>query len=277
MAILTRRRFLCASLAALAGGYGYARLLEPGWLEIAHVELPLRKLPDAFAGLTIAQLSDLHFGPLVPLSYIESAVDAANEMNADLIVITGDNVSRIDHGEPDMLVQSLSRLRAPLGVHAILGNHDWWAGARVVNEAIRRAGVNVLSNQHVTLSRGGRTLYLAGLDDVWMGKHDLAAALSGIPANGFVIALVHEPDYADFVANDSRVVLQLSGHAHGGQVRVPFYGHVWCPPWGRKYPGGLFRINDLTLYTNRGVGMVSWQVRFACRPEVTLFTLTPGD
>jgi predicted MPP superfamily phosphohydrolase len=277
MAIVTRRRFLLSSIAALAGGYGYARLLEPSWLEINHVELTLPKLPDAFANFTIAQLSDLHFGPLVPLDFIESAVDEVLAMNADLIVITGDIVTRLSEGEPDMIVQSLSRLQAPLGVHAVLGNHDWWMGFDVVQRALRRAGVNVLMNQNFALTRGGQSLYIMGVDDVWCAQHDLVKALNGIPANGAVIALVHEPDYADVVAHYANVILQLSGHAHGGQVRVPFYGADWCPPHGRKYQNGLYQINDLALYTNRGVGMVAWQVRFACRPEITKFTLTPGD
>src|SRR5262249_49276004 len=151
----------------------------------------------------------LHFGPLVPLEYIETAVEAVMAMNADLIVITGDIVSRVDHGEPDMVVQTLSRLRAPMGVHAVLGNHDWWVGAPTVQRSLQQAGVNVLSNQNLTLTRDGQTLYLAGVDDVWCGMHDLRAALSGLPASAAVVALVHEPDYADIVANDPRVLVQL--------------------------------------------------------------------
>jgi predicted MPP superfamily phosphohydrolase len=275
--MITRRRLLASTIAAMAGGYGYARLLEPRWLEVNRVELALRRLPDAFANLTIAQMSDLHFGPVVPVEYLDAAVDAVLALNADVIVLTGDIVTRISQGEPDMIVQTLSRLRAPLGVHAILGNHDWWVDADVVSRALRQAGINVMNNQHETFRRGGQSLYLGGVDDVWCQKQDLRAALAGIPASGAVVALVHEPDYADSVARDSRVLLQLSGHAHGGQLCVPWYGHVYCPPWGRKYSCGLYQIGDLTLYTNRGVGMVSWQVRFACRPEITHFTLTPAD
>lgn len=277
MPLFTRRRFLTASLASIAGVYGYARFAEPSWLDLVHVDLPLQKLPDAFSDFTIAQLSDLHFGPLTPLSCIEGAIDTVASLNADLIVITGDIVSRVSEGEPDMIVQTLSRLRAPEGVHAILGNHDWWVGAGAVREALRRAGVNVLSNQHVVLHRDGQSLVLAGLDDVWCGKHDLTAALRGTPADAAILALVHEPDYADMVAEDPRVIAQLSGHSHGGQVRVPFYGGVWYPSWAHKYPRGLYQIGDMTLYTNRGIGMVSHKIRFACRPEVTQFTLKPAD
>ena len=105
--------------------------------------------------------------------------------------------------------------------------------------------------------------------------NDLQHALAGIPADAAVIALVHEPDYADIVARDSRVILQLSGHSHGGQVCLPFYGGLHFPSWGKKYTSGLYQVGDLTLYTNRGVGMVIVPIRLACRPEVTLFTLKP--
>lgn len=279
MSILTRRNFLrgsAASIVGAAGTYVYARNVEPRWLDVVEIELPLPKLPDAFAGFTIAQISDLHFGPFMQPTHMEPIIDQLLAWNADAIVITGDLVSRIDHGEADMIVQSLSRLRARHGVFAILGNHDWWVGDVAVVHALQRAGITVLSNQHYPIRRDGQTLYLAGVDDVWCGKHDLAATLNGIPADAAIVALVHEPDYADSVARDPRVILQLSGHSHGGQVCVPCGGGIWYPSWARKYPRGLYTIGDMTLYTNCGVGMVGWQARFACRPEVTLHTLKPA-
>jgi predicted MPP superfamily phosphohydrolase len=278
MARVSRRAFLRGSLAI--GGIGiylYGRRIEPTWLDVVRVEMPLRKLPDAFAEFTIAQISDLHFGRYTDLAYMESVIDSVLALNADAVVITGDLVSRVTEGEPDMLVQTLSRLRAPHGVHAVLGNHDWWVNGPLVIESLRRAGVNVLVNEHLTWRRGGQTLYLAGVDDVWCGMNDLQHALAGIPADAAVIALVHEPDYADIVARDSRVLLQLSGHSHGGQVCLPFYGGLHFPSWAKKYTSGLYRIGELTLYTNRGIGMVIWPIRIACRPEVTLFTLKPAN
>jgi uncharacterized protein len=278
MAKISRRAFLRGALAITGAGLGtylYARTIEPTWLDIVHVELPLRNLPDAFADFTIAQISDLHLGPYIQPATIEAVVESVLALNADAIVVTGDLVSRVTQGEPDMLVQTLSPLTAPQGVHAILGNHDWWEDGPLVTESLRRAGVNVLSNEHLSWQRGGQTLYLAGVDDVWCGKNDLRGALHGIPADAAVVALVHEPDYADIVAQDSRVILQLSGHSHGGQVCLPFYGGLHFPKWAKKYTSGLYQIGDLTLYTNRGIGMVVWPIRFACRPEVTLLTLKP--
>lgn len=279
MPLLSRRNFLGATLASctgLGGMYVYGRTVEPGWLEVVRKELPLRNLPDAFAGFTIAQISDLHFGPLVSLGHIESALDEVLKFNADAIVITGDIITRVNQGEPEMIVQTLSRLRAPHGVFAILGNHDWWEGASTVTASLERAGVEVLSNRNLPIRRGGQTLHLAGIDDVWCDKHDVAAALHGIPDNAAIVALVHEPDFADTLAEDPRVILQLSGHSHGGQVRVPFLGGIYFPPFGRKYSLGQYQIRGLTLYTNRGIGVVNRPIRFACRPEVTLHTLKPA-
>jgi predicted MPP superfamily phosphohydrolase len=274
---LTRRALLQGSLAAFASGSLYASFLEPGWLDIVRLEVPLRKLPEAFADFTIAQISDLHFGRFIKPSHMEPVIDAVLALCADAIVITGDLVSRVDHGEPDMVVQTLSRLQAPEGVYAVLGNHDWNENGPVVIQSLRRAGITVLGNEHLTWHRGGASLYLAGIDDVCRGKHDLGKSLRGIPTDAAVVTLVHEPDYADIVGADPRVILQLSGHSHGGQVCLPFYGALVCPRWGRKYMAGLYQIRDLTLYTNRGIGMIGLPFRFACRPEITLFTLTPAN
>jgi len=280
---LSRRGFLRLAVgggAAMSlggvGAYSYARFVEPWWFEIVRQELELPGLPDAFAGITVAQISDLHLGRYAVAEDLAPAIRATQALGADAIALTGDFVSRLDHGEADMLVQLLSGLSAPQGVFAVLGNHDWWEGGPLVVESLRRAGVTVLQNEHVPLHRGGQTLYLAGVDDVWVGRHDLLATLAGLNSSAKVILLAHEPDFADLVIRDRRVLLQLSGHSHGGQVCLPGYGGLHFPSWGRKYPRGLYRIGDLTLHTNRGLGMVMMPLRLWCRPEVTLLTLRPA-
>lgn len=278
MPLLTRRNFLLGSVGSLAtvgGAYAYGRWIERTWLDIVYLDMPLRRLPDGFAGFRIVQISDLHFGAKLPADYLESVLDAVSGLAADAIVITGDIASSLDNGEAEWITQSLSRLRAPQGVFAVLGNHDWWENGLLVTRSLTRANITVLSNMNIPLHRDGGTLYLAGVDDVWCDKHDLTAALRAIPSNAAVVALVHEPDYADTVSHDERVILQLSGHSHGGQVRVPFTGALYFPPMAEKYPLGQYTINGLTLYTNRGIGVVSRPIRFACRPEVTVFTLRP--
>jgi predicted MPP superfamily phosphohydrolase len=278
---LTRRRLLVGlgggvATGALGGpaGWAYARELEPRWLEVRSLTVALPRLPAQLAGLRIAQISDLHFGHLVPAARVRAAVDAVLRLRPNLAVVTGDFVSQLRSGEAGQVVVELSRLAAPLGVYGVLGNHDHWTEAETVAAAVRRAGVGLLRNSHTAVRVGGATLYLAGVDDVWERKHDLAAALRGIPAGAATVLLAHEPDFADAAARDRRVGLQLSGHSHGGQVRVPGLGALILPPHGQKYPDGLRRVGDLQVYTNRGIGVIGPGVRLNCRPEVTMIELT---
>ena len=251
----------------------YGTVLVRGMLEVVPVRVGLPRLPRPFAGLRVAQISDLHFGPLVGAGAVRAAVDTVLGLQPDLVVVTGDYVSTLEHGEADLIVQELSRLEAPLGVFAVLGNHDHWTDPEVVADAIRRAGVTLLRNSSVRLDRSGEAIFLAGVDDVWEKKHDLGLALSDVPDDGCAILLAHEPDFADESSKDSRIALQLSGHSHGGQVRIPGRGPIRLPYLGQKYPEGLRQIGAMQQYTNRGIGVIFPPVRFNCRPEVTLFEL----
>jgi len=285
---LTRRYFLrlmlggaaTAGLSAL-GGAGYVTLVEPHWLALERVDVPLPGLPAHLDGFTIAQLSDLHRGPTVTQEDVARAVELALRLEADLTVLTGDYVTGSARYAPSC-AEALSPLAAsgrgapPLvggaggGALACLGNHDHWTDAGVVAGALADAGLTVLRNAAREVADG---LWVAAVDDVWERHADLEKALEGVPADAAVVLLAHEPDYADAVAAGGRVSLQLSGHSHGGQVRLPFIGAPFLPYLGRKYPAGLYRVGGTWLYVNRGVGLISPAVRFNCRPEVTLVRL----
>ena len=140
--------------------------------------------------------------------------------------------------------------------------------------AVFQAGLTLLPNRHIALSRGDASLYIAGVDDIWVKKQNLDGALAGIPPDSAVVLLAHEPDYADKVAASQRVGLQLSGHTHGGQIRIPGWGAPVLPWLGKKYDAGLFHIDGMALYVNRGLGMIPPYVRINCRPEITHITLT---
>lgn len=276
----TRRTFLRALAyaafgAALAGSTAllYSTQIEPNWLAIERLALKLPRLPRSFEGYTVVQLSDLHLGPFIGAKELRHVVEATNALQPDVIVATGDFVSRLSRGEADTLKTELAYLAARDGVYAVLGNHDWWTNHRVVEQALQQAGLTVLRNQNTALTRNGETFYLAGVDDVWEQQADLVTALEGIPQSASVILLAHEPDYADTAATDPRVSLQLSGHSHGGQVYIPGLP-LWVPRYAHKYPVGLRQIENLQLYTNRGIGLTGLPIRFNCRPEITLFTLT---
>ncbi len=170
-------------------------------------------------------------------------------------------------------LEAVRPLSAPLGVFGVRGNHDWYRGVEPVTEIASAAGIRMLVNASVAVQRGGESLYLASVDDLYGQHHDLGRALAGVPRGAAVILLAHEPDFADTAALDDRIVLQLSGHSHGGQVRIPLLDATWLPRYGQKYPAGLYQVGGLQLYTNRGIGVVGPAIRFNCRPEVTLFTL----
>ena len=277
---MTRRDFLRISMrftgtfaVVTTGGLGYSMLVEPYMVDTERIEIPLQHLPLGFDGMTIVQISDLHFGTWLTAEHMLGVVEKINALDVDIIVITGDFVSGFDSEIEYDLVSSLSMLQAREGVYAILGNHDHWAGVEAVSDAIQNAGIRLLINESVLFERNYERLYLAGLGDIWEDKQDLEGTLRDIPEDECVVMLVHEPDYADYVAMTGRVDLQLSGHTHGGQVRMPFTGANVLPALGRKYDMGLYSIDDLILYVNRGLGMMKPAIRFRCTPEITHITL----
>ena len=156
---------------------------------------------------------------------------------------------------------------------AVLGNHDHWSGPDEVRRVVRDGGTTDLSNAARTLRHGGSELHVAGVDSVMEGEDRLDEVLDGLPGSGAAVLLAHEPDCADKSAAAGRFDLQLSGHSHGGQVRVPLFGPPVLPPLAEKYPEGLYGVGGMLLYTNRGLGMLPPRVRFYCPPEITVFTL----
>ncbi len=260
-------------------------LAEPNQIRVRRISVPLPSLPAPLDGLTIGQLSDFHRGPYVSEEHVRQAAAIAASLQPDVIVLTGDFVSRSAQYAASC-IDALAGLRAPYGLFAVLGNHDYWTGeVRAVRQAVERRGVEVLVNRSVRLSRGGTDWWISGVDDVWSGRPDLDAALVRVPEEDFRILLCHEPDFAD-TASRAGIPLQLSGHTHGGQVIVPGIGPIVLPPYGEKYPMGLRRVqgSGTLVYTNVGVGLIPWQlgpmalaVRWNCPPEVTLLTLRRAE
>jgi hypothetical protein len=275
---MDRRSFLRVSAAgavtvvsAAALGAGWATLIEPNRPVVEQLSVTLPRLPARLDGLRVAQLSDLHISQYTTAGDIERAARLAMRQSPDLLVLTGDFIWREVWQYGEHLVEPLRTLHAPLGVYAVLGNHDHWEGAALAAGVLAEAGVTLLVNQALRLDVDA-PLWLVGLDDVWERKHDMAAALAGAPDDQCKLLLVHEPDYADAAARYP-VDLQLSGHSHGGQINLPRYGRPVLPYLGQKYPAGLYLVGQMSLYTNRGIGVISPPVRFNCPPEVTLLTL----
>lgn len=275
----SRRGFLKAlgqvvlgSAAAGAVGYGYSTEIEPDWLSVEQVEIPLKKLRPALEGFKIVHMSDIHLHPYTQLEFVQKAVAKANTLQPDLVVLTGDYVLESADSIFE-LAPALAGLNPKYGIFTSLGNHDLWTNAEVVLAGLRQAGLPVLVNDGVALGVGSDLLYLAGLDDGWSGQLDLTAALAKLPQDAPVILLAHEPDLADNFALDGRISLQLSGHSHGGQVRLPGIGAPILPYLGRKYDQGLYRVREMWVYTTRGIGLGPVPTRFNCPPEITEITL----
>lgn len=260
--------------AALMVGV-YAWQVETRWLRITRLTVRVPGLPPAFEGYRIVHLSDLHLGVRLNHTRLPVIAAAVQRERPDLIALTGDFVTGGRNGlaEGEAL---LGALRAPDGAWAVLGNHDHSVGPDRVAALLRGAGIGLLRNASHTLRRGGDALVLAGIDDVVRGAPDLRAALDGAPPDQPAILLAHAPDFAPRAAADPRVALQLSGHSHGGQVRLPGRRPLILPRGGKAYPAGLYTIGGLQLFVTTGTGTGWLVVRLNCRPEFAVITLAAG-
>jgi len=270
----------------MCGGKGYANTLR-SQIRVERVPIRLKRLPEAFRGFKIAQLSDLHSSPLVDKEHLEHAVDLALAEKPDLVVLTGDFIGHTLRTYPDEihefdlqyldnLVAALGRAKAPFGTYAVLGNHDFWSGPevtqRICHDFETRAGIPVLRNQNIVLKRGEATLHLVGIDDYWH-TWDLKKALRRVPSTSLKILLSHNPDINRHLMPAHRIDLVLSGHTHGGQITFPVLGAPFATHMNKRYLKGLVRDGDRQTYITRGVGHLVVPIRFNCPPEVTLITL----
>ena len=267
---------MAAGAASLAGD---SILIEPNRPKLVRHDFALRRWPERLNGFTIALLSDFHYDPIFSRHPLLAAIPMVNKLHPDLIVLTGDFVSVPLTGDDakgalaaEPCAQFLRKMSAPFGSWAVLGNHDVNTDPEFVTRAVEGVGIRVLANQSVPIEHDGGRFWLSGVKDVLGGNADMGATMRNVPANEAAILLAHEPDFADDAARYP-VDLQLSGHSHGGQVRIPFLGPLYLPDLAKKYVLGTYQVGPLPLYTNAGIGTVDAAVRFNCPPEVTLITL----
>ncbi|QFP77545.1 metallophosphoesterase [Deinococcus sp. AJ005] len=286
---LTRRRVLRGlagtglGVAAL-GGMGAAQAYQFG------VTQHTRTLPGLTRPLRVAFLTDLHFGLFIYGGSVRAWVDAANAARADLIVLGGDQMDYRADEAPAALLSELKRLKAPLGVYGVWGNHDYgsfgkyysphygprrndWPQRReALRAAYAEAGVTILRNEGRSVRDD---LYLAGVDDLWEGEVDLGATLAGKPSAGGTLLLSHNPDLLPDLPPGLGLV--LSGHTHGGQIRLPLIGAPIVPSrYGQRYAmGWVTGSHGTPAYVSRGLGLSGVPLRNLCEPEIAVFTLTP--
>lgn len=293
---VTRRRFVQAGTLAVAGLALYPSEIERHWLEITHRDVFLRGLPQVFDGMRIAQISDIHMDLYTEPIFLRHVIDEVNRLQPDAVLLTGDYVTEkfvpIRYSSPAFVAgeekfavgaawqcANLLRSLKCRNIYAVLGNHDVSIGADKVTEAFTDNGITMLSNTYLPIERSGGRFWLAGLDDPVDGQADpdlaIPPSIRNLP-NEPVVLMCHAPDYVDTLlahpAGQS-VGLMLSGHTHGGQVRLPLVGFLHLPKMGRKYIQGWFQFGGLQLHVNRGIGTLGLPLRFDCPPELTVITL----
>lgn len=273
---LSRRSFLKLSAVAVGGLALYSSEVARHELSVESHTLHLPRLPEAFRGMRIVQISDFHYAEFSEAWFLREMVGRVNRLRPDMVVLTGDFVSfgplpmSYARQRAGPCAEILSKLECPLR-YAIMGNHDVTVGEKYVIGPLRENGIPVLLNQAVPLERQGQRLWLAGLDSADQRKSRPDEA---IPRAGGepIVVLAHEPDILPTVAQ-YKVDLMLAGHTHGGQVRLPFLPPLALPPLGKKYVEGLFHYGETQLYVNRGIGTVGLPFRLNCPPEITVLTL----
>lgn len=280
----TRRTLLrraAQAAAALTAGAGLAAaygVWEASRIQVRRCDVSLPHLPPPFAGKTVAVLADFHHGPWVSIGYVREAVRLANSLSPDAVALVGDFAHKGTHAVEQLppCLEALAGLRAPLGVFAVPGNHDMPNGGALYRAAVATTPIQDLTNRCERLTLGGRHLWFAGVDDLWWGRPDQAAALREVPDGSAVVLLSHNPDFAE-ENPDGRVGLVLSGHTHGGQVCLPWVPPLWLPSkYGAKYRGGLVRGPASPVFVSRGLGLAGVPLRVNCPPEINLLTLTPA-
>lgn len=254
----------------------WASVWEPSRLLVHEDDLVLPHWPVALDGLKIVQLSDLHVGaPWVDLGKLRKVVELSNAQSPDLVLLTGDYIAHVLGGKllpPEDIARELAALQAPLGVHAVLGNHDWFFDGLRMKAALGAAGIDVLEDRAMSLERGGTRFWLLGIGDYNETAHDWRTPLADIPPGEAVIAFTHSPDV--FPDLPERVTLTLAGHTHGGQVRLPFVGALRVPSkYGSRYDLGAFEEAGHLLFVSPGIGTSILPLRLGVPPRISLLRL----
>jgi len=277
----TLRRLLLLAAAILLVLFVWAAWWEPSSLGVVEQTLAVHPWHHEHSGLKIAVMSDLHVGaPHHDLARLKDVVSETNAQKPDLIIILGDFVIQGVLGgrfvPPESIAHELSELNAPLGVVAVLGNHDWWFDGERVRRALTAERITVLTDQTLKLNFNGKSFWLMGLDDLWTRGDHLQSTLAEIHDDEPVIALSHNPDI--FPEMTPRVTLTLAGHTHGGQVNLPLIGRPIVPSkFGQRFAYGLIEEKGKKLLVTGGIGTSIVPLRFRVKPEIVILTLIPEE
>ncbi|GAA0075661.1 metallophosphoesterase [Clostridium sp. CTA-5] len=256
----------------------YSCYVEPKLLSVKNIEFNSKDNVQNSKRIEVAQISDIHLGKYYSIEQLEKLVDKVNKQNPDIIVFTGDlfdNISTFDRAKDVSPI--LSKLSASIGKFAVFGNHDYGGGAeKAYKNIMKESGFKLLVNEKYNINlNSGKNLSILGLDDGLLGKPNINQTIKNIETDSYNLLLLHEPDLADKFL-DYNIDFILSGHSHGGQVKIPFWGEIVTPPLAQKYKDGLYELNtsrNTNLYVNSGIGNTKLPFRFLNVPEISIFEL----
>ncbi|MBT9587762.1 metallophosphoesterase [bacterium] len=279
---VTRRALLLSGVGLGGSGLvaGYSYWVERKNYQLHAYRLYLADLPQGLEGLRLVLMADLHCGPVNRPGDLLPAIRMANRCKPDLILLPGDfvHVSKSYFSQAAELIDQL-HCAIPDGILLGWGNHDHWNDVEAARQTLSQTQGQILVQQRRllqadrTFSSSGKGLWLAGVDDLWEGKPDVAQVLRGLPRDQPRLVLAHNPDTAE-EQKCSRVDLMVSGHTHGGQIQVPVLGTPMLPSrYGQKYASGFVQGPSYPVYVTRGLGVGGLPVRLGVPPEVTLFEL----
>jgi uncharacterized protein len=245
--------------------------------KIEHLKFTIPQLPTVFENYQIVHISDIHFGQWVSSDRLGGVVNLINQVNPDIVAITGDFVSYLLDDSIEEMSKQLGKLITRDAVIAVLGNHDHWIGAEQVRSILWKSNIYDVSNNVFVVRKGTSKLNFAGVDSAMVKMDRLDLVLEKMPSDGIGILLVHEPDFALKSMVTKRFSLQLSGHSHGGQLVIPWFGTPVRGHLFMKYPLGKYLVDGMIEYTNRGLGTNGFWIRINSPPEITMISLTRGS
>lgn len=273
---VTRALKLLIILTVIALGV-WAFIIEPNKLVVHPESIALPGWPTKLNGLKVAALGDIHAGSLfINDAKLREIVELTNSQHPDLIVLLGDFM--VQNGifkwevAPEKIATGLKDLKAPLGVYAVLGNHDWWFNGDQVRSALESVGIKVIDNQVTQLTRDHDSFWLVGLADSWTQEQKIKETFAKVPAGGRVIAITHNPDV--FLQMPANCLLLIAAHTHGGQVNLPYFGRLVVPSnYGQRFAAGKIDEDGKQLFVTTGIGTSIVPVRFRVPAEIAVLTL----
>lgn len=280
---ISRRTFLKRTVSTLLGisiisigGYSYARYIEPNLLSVTKMTFRSSRVPKSFDGVTIAQFNDTHIGFQYSEDLLKEHIQKIQSYSPDLIIFTGDLLDEPNrYKKANVVIDMMSQLKAPLGKFAVYGNHDHGGyGTDIYAEIMDKSGFKILKNEAVSLTKNYESISLSGIDEPMLGRPSFDQIEQNVQTESFHIFLSHAPDLAQQM---NYFDLQLSGHSHGGQIKLPVIGPIVVPPYADIYNDGKYMKNmngyEAMIYVNRGLGTTRMPFRLFSSPEITLITL----